>query len=150
MLAWKDVSCQSCLLICSFNFVIISSHVRILVLIGSFSSNQFDEIANVLFFQSLINLIWSNKLLNIKRWVSFCYCYGKKNDRILKNILRTHALRTATLPTPILWTHATHTKIRPPPFFWSTPKFYRLTQATPPTPKFDPRHSWYLAHSSLN
>ena len=33
----------SCLFICSFVFVIFSSHVGILVLIGSFSSSQFDK-----------------------------------------------------------------------------------------------------------
>ena len=43
--------------------------------------------------------------------------WKKKNDRNLKNILWTHAIRTTTLltpkfrPTPILWTHATHAKI---------------------------------------
>ena len=38
LLTWKYVSCQSCSFICSFIFVIISSQVWILVLIGSFSS----------------------------------------------------------------------------------------------------------------
>ena len=68
-----------------------------------------------------IKSIWWNqtKILIIKRWVSFCCCYGKKKkkDRNLKNILWTHAIRITTLPTPkfrptpILWTHHTHHKI---------------------------------------
>ena len=73
----------------------------------------------------------------------------KNNDRNLKCILRTHGIRTITLPTPkfrptpILWTHATRAKISTfatHTIFWPTPKLYRLTPPTPPTPKFDPRH----------
>ena len=50
-----------CLFICSSIFVFFCSHVVILTLIGSFSTNLFDETEHVLFFQNLIKLIWSNK-----------------------------------------------------------------------------------------
>ena len=40
LLSWKDNSCQLCSFICSFIFEIISSHVRILVLIGSIFSKS--------------------------------------------------------------------------------------------------------------
>ena len=48
---------------------------------------------------------------------TFLLLLWKKNERNLKNILWTHAIRTTTLltpkfwPTPILWTCATHAKI---------------------------------------
>ena len=85
-----------------------------------------------------IKSIWWNqtKILNIKRWVSFCCCYGKKkNDRNLKNILWTHAIRTTTLLTPKFW------PTPPTPFFWLTLKFYRPTTPT------HPRYPRYLADS---
>ena len=48
---------------------------------------------------------------------TFLLLLWKKNERNLKNIFWTHAIRTTTLltpkfwPTPILWTYATHAKI---------------------------------------
>ena len=100
-----------------------------------------------------IKSIWWNQtnILNIKPWV--CCYYGEKNDRNLKNILLTHAIRTTTLftpkcrpalPTPNFYgpmppTPNFRPKL-PAPFFWPTPKSYR---PTPPTPKFDPRHPCY-------
>ena len=47
-----------------------------------------------------IKSIWWNQtnILNIKPLV--CCYYGEKNDRNLKNILLTHAIRTTTLSTP--------------------------------------------------
>ena len=58
LFTWIDTSCS---FICIFIFEIFSSHVGILVLVGSFASNKFDEIEHVLFVQNLIKLIWSNK-----------------------------------------------------------------------------------------
>ena len=80
---------------------------------SSYFFTRADFSFDLLFF---IKSIWWNptKILNIKRWVSFCCCYGKKNDRNLKNISWTHAVLTTTIPTPkfwptlMLWTHAIH------------------------------------------
>ena len=77
----------------------------------------------------------------------FLLLLWKKNDRNLKNIFWTHAIRTTTLPT--LNFRPTQPKPKfygptpptpPTSFFWPTPKFYRPTPLTPPTPRFDPRH----------
>ena len=62
----------------------------------------------------------------------------KKNDRNLKNILWTHAIRTTTLstskfqPMPILWTHATHAIFFDPRQKFMDPRQpnQSLTQAT--------------------
>ena len=73
-----------------------------------------------------IKSIWWNqtKILNIKRWVSFRCCYGKKNERNLKNIL---------------WTHANFMDPR------NTRHFFDLRQNF--TDSRYPRHSRYLADS---
>ena len=47
LFTWIDISCS---FICSLISAIFSSHVDILILIGSFSSNYFDEIEHVLNF----------------------------------------------------------------------------------------------------
>ena len=60
--------------------------------------------------------IWSNwfdrtKILNIKRWVSFCCCYGKKIIGIFLIFYGPTPRFQSTPPTPkTLWTHATHAK----------------------------------------
>ena len=52
-----------------------SYNVSILILISSFSSDYFDEIEHVLFFENFIKLIWSNKNIS-----SFALYIVKSNE----------------------------------------------------------------------
>ena len=84
---WKYNSCS---ITCSFIFVTFSSQVGILIFISSFSSNQFDKIENVPFFQNLIKLIWSSK--NVSNFaayiIKFIWCISgpKKKGLINKSV----------------------------------------------------------------
>ena len=78
LFTWKDTSCS---FICSFIFVIFTSHVEIVSLIGSFSSNHFDEIERVLSFkkieqtdlvkQECITFYWIDYQIRLSNLVKF-------------------------------------------------------------------------------